>query len=155
MPRLVQAAAHNAEVNCAPLSVVTVAGMPKHATQLAMKASVHVLASMLRRGTASTHLVDLLMMVNRYTWPSEEAGRGGWERTHQVNVHMGKICVPSPGWLDEELPAACEFSSSGTAGSPGTWLSCPCPHLSDKTCRHHASGGTYAGVSHALNDVEY
>jgi hypothetical protein len=58
MPRLVQAPIHKAEVNCAPLSVVTVAGTPKRATQLAMKASVHVLASMLRRGTASIHLVD-------------------------------------------------------------------------------------------------
>jgi hypothetical protein len=77
MPRLVQAPVHKAEVNWAwaPLSVVTVAGTPKRATQLAMKASVHVLASMLRRGTASTHLVDLSMMVNRYTWPSEEASR--------------------------------------------------------------------------------
>jgi hypothetical protein len=37
---------------------VTVAGTPKRATQLAMKASVNVLASMLRRGTASIHLVD-------------------------------------------------------------------------------------------------
>ncbi len=27
-------------------------------------------------GKASTHLVDLSMAVNRYTWPSEEAARG-------------------------------------------------------------------------------
>ncbi len=33
----------------------TVAGTTKRATQLAMKASVHVLASILRRGTASTY----------------------------------------------------------------------------------------------------
>jgi hypothetical protein len=71
MPRLVQADDHRVEVNWAPLSVVTVTSMPKRATQLAMKASTHVLASMLRRGTASNHLVDLSMMVSRYTWPSE------------------------------------------------------------------------------------
>jgi hypothetical protein len=40
----VQVAVHNVEVSCAPLSVVTVVGMPKRATQLAMKASAHVLA---------------------------------------------------------------------------------------------------------------
>jgi hypothetical protein len=45
---LVQAAVHNGDMNCAPLSVVTVAGTPKRATQLAMKVSAHVLASMLR-----------------------------------------------------------------------------------------------------------
>jgi hypothetical protein len=43
---------------------------------MAMKASVHVLASMLRCGRASTHLVDLSMAVNRYRWLSEEAGEG-------------------------------------------------------------------------------
>ncbi len=75
MPWLVQAAVHSVEVNWAPLSVVTVGSSLKRATQLAMKASAHVLASMFRRGTASNHLVDLSMMVSRYTWPSEEAGR--------------------------------------------------------------------------------
>jgi len=39
---------HTAGVNWVPLSVMTVAGTPKHATQLAMRAFVHVLASMLR-----------------------------------------------------------------------------------------------------------
>jgi len=48
-----------------PLSVLTVANTPKRATHLAMKASAHVLASMLRKGTASNHLVDLSMMVSR------------------------------------------------------------------------------------------
>ena len=76
MPRLVQVEDHRVEVNCVPLSVVTVPGMPKRATQLEMKASAHMLASMFLRGTASNHLVDLSMMVNRYTWPSEEAVRG-------------------------------------------------------------------------------
>ncbi len=59
MPRLVQVEDHRAEVNCVPLSEVTVPGTPKRATQLEMKASTHVLASMFFRGTASNHLVDL------------------------------------------------------------------------------------------------
>jgi hypothetical protein len=76
MPRLVQVEDHRAEVNCVPLSVVTVPGTPKRATQLEMKASTHVLASIFFSGTASNHLDDLSMMVSRYTCPSEEAGRG-------------------------------------------------------------------------------
>ena len=76
MPRLMQVDDHRADVNCVPLSVVTVPGTPKRATQLEMKASTHVLASMFFRGTASNHLVDLSMIVSRYTCPSEEAGRG-------------------------------------------------------------------------------
>jgi len=48
-----------------PLSVVTVAGTPKRATQPEIKLSVHVLASMLHRGMASTHLVDLSTTVSR------------------------------------------------------------------------------------------
>jgi hypothetical protein len=127
MPRLVQAADHNAEVNCALLSIVTVAGMPKCASQLAMRVSVQVLAmaSMLRRGTASIHLVDLSMMVNRYTWPSEEAGRGPTGPRAR-----GKTWVRAQGWRGEELQAACGFSPSGTAGSLGTWLPCPCQLIS-------------------------
>jgi hypothetical protein len=54
----------------------TVAGPPKHATQFMMKASEQVLASKLGSGMASTHQVNLSMMDNRYTWPSEEVGRG-------------------------------------------------------------------------------
>jgi hypothetical protein len=63
--RLVQADDHRAEVNWVPLSMVTVSGTPKRATQLEMKASTHVLASMFLRRTASNHLVDLSMMVSR------------------------------------------------------------------------------------------
>ena len=55
MPRHVQLLDHKTEVNWVPLSVVTVAGTPKQATQLVMKASVHVLATMLRSGIASSH----------------------------------------------------------------------------------------------------
>jgi hypothetical protein len=69
MPRPVQVEDHRAEVNCVPLSVVTVPGTPKRATKLEMKASTHVLASIFFSGTASNHLVDLSMMVSRYTCP--------------------------------------------------------------------------------------
>jgi hypothetical protein len=57
MPRPVQVEDHRAEVNYVPLSVVTIPGTPKRATQLEMKASIHVLASMFFKGTASNHLV--------------------------------------------------------------------------------------------------
>jgi hypothetical protein len=75
---------HTAEEKCVPLSIVTVAVTSKHATQLSRKASVHMLASMLRSGAVSTLLVDLVMTVNRCTWPSEEAGRGHTK----VHMHM-------------------------------------------------------------------
>jgi hypothetical protein len=102
MPRLVKADNHRAEVNWVPLSMVTVSGTPKRATQLAMKASTHVLASMFLRGTASNHLVDLSMMVSRYTWPSEEAGRRPnkssctWEN---LRADTGMACTGAAGCL--------------------------------------------------------
>jgi hypothetical protein len=54
-----------AEVNCRPLSVVMFEGTPYLETHVEMSASTHVAVSMLRRGTASSHLVDLSMMVRR------------------------------------------------------------------------------------------
>jgi hypothetical protein len=151
MPRLVQAAAHNAEVNCAPLSVVTVAGTPKHATQLAMKASVHVLASMLRRRTASTHLVDLSMMVNRYTWPPEEAGRGPTRST----CTWEKCACRHRDGLMRSCRLLVNFPPLALLAVPAHGCHVPAHTFPDKTRRHHASGGTYARVSHALNGVEY
>jgi hypothetical protein len=65
----VQIEVHTSEV--CPVSVMTVAGTPKRATQL--RYGICARASMLRRGAASTHLVDLSIAVNRYTCPSEEA----------------------------------------------------------------------------------
>jgi hypothetical protein len=58
-----------------PISL-TVAVTAKQPTQLSRKVLVQMLASMLRSGTLSAHLVDLLMAVNRCKWRSEEAGRG-------------------------------------------------------------------------------
>jgi hypothetical protein len=65
-----------AEQNCVPLSVDTVAGTPNLDNQPEMKASVQVVASMLRSGTASTHLFVLSIMVRMYWNPSATVGRG-------------------------------------------------------------------------------
>ncbi len=64
MPNRLHLDVHKANVNCGPLSVVTMVGMPKPATRVA-KVSVYGLASMLQNGTAFTHLVNLSMAVNR------------------------------------------------------------------------------------------
>ncbi len=152
MPRLVQAPLHKAEVNWAPLSVVTTAGAPKYTTQLAMKWSVHVLASMLRRGTASTHQVDLSMMVKRYTWLSEEAG----------SVPTRSMCT----W--QNLPAGTGMTWRGAAGYCGpspvgplallVVLAHSCQILTNtlqhKACGHHAFGGTYARLGHPVNGMK-
>jgi hypothetical protein len=95
MPRLVQADDHRAEVNWVPLSMVTVSGTPKRATQLEVKASTQVLA-------ASNHLVDLSMMVSRYTCPSEEAGRGPTKSTctwENLRAGTGMACTGAVGCL--------------------------------------------------------
>ncbi len=140
MPWLVQEPVHKAEVNCAPLSDVTVAGTPKCAFQLVMKVSVHMLASMLCRGTASTYLVDLLMMVNRYTWPSEGlpgelvcGQRDGVERSCRLLVELSTLSlltVSAHGCQDLVHP------------------------LSHEMCSYYAVGGTYARVGHTVNGVE-
>jgi hypothetical protein len=48
----------------APLSIVTLAGMPKRATHEAIKVSLHVLASLYLIVTACTHLVDVSVAVS-------------------------------------------------------------------------------------------
>jgi len=143
MPRLMQADVHSVEVNWAPLSVVTVAGTPKRATQLAMTASTRVLASMLHRGTVLNHLVDLSMIVSRYMWPSEEAGRGTTRSTCTWENLRGGMGMASIG------AASCsEPSPSGTADNPGTWLPRLCPHPSTQNVQspcvwwHVCQGGT-------------
>ena len=56
---------HVPEVNWVPLSVVMRAGTPKRATHVVMKASSTVSTSILLKGTASGHRVDLSIMVSR------------------------------------------------------------------------------------------
>ena len=63
IPRQEQSCCHMADESCVPLSEVRVAGTPNLATQEDMKAAEHVLAAISFRGTASSHLVVLSMMV--------------------------------------------------------------------------------------------
>jgi hypothetical protein len=104
-----------------------------------MKASTHVLASMLRRGTASNHLVDLSMMVSRYTWPSEEAGRGPTRST----------CTGMACWLLVNLPplALLAINAHGCHVSAHAL-----PH---ETCSYHPPGSPYARVRHVVDGVEH
>jgi hypothetical protein len=53
---------HTWDVNCVPLSDVITAGTPNLATQAAMRVSAQV-AAISRTGVASSHLVDLSIMV--------------------------------------------------------------------------------------------
>jgi hypothetical protein len=64
------------DVNWVPLTIVTAHGTLKRATQLNMKASTHLQASMNFMGTAAVHFVDLSVMGSRYTYPSEDVHRG-------------------------------------------------------------------------------
>ena len=64
---------HNSDVNWAPLSVVTVSGIPKRATQLSMNACKTVSAVVSGIGTTSGHLVVRSTMVSRYLNPRSTA----------------------------------------------------------------------------------
>ncbi len=63
MPSFLQRMDQTWEVNCVPLSDVITAGMPNLATQAVMRVSAQVAAAMSRTGAASSHLVDLSIMV--------------------------------------------------------------------------------------------
>jgi hypothetical protein len=56
---------HNAEVNWAPLSEVKCAGTPKRNTHVVKKALAQSIAEIEAKGTTSTHLVALSIMVKR------------------------------------------------------------------------------------------
>ena len=51
-------------------------GTPNLPIQCLMRASLQAVMSMLVRGTASSILLALLMMVKRYWYPSLDTGRG-------------------------------------------------------------------------------
>jgi len=72
------------EVNCVPRSDVRRPGTPKQATQVAMKASAQVAASIPARGMASGQQLDRTTMVKRYFKPSAEVGK----RAHQVHMDV-------------------------------------------------------------------
>ncbi len=65
-PSCWQVAAQMEEVNWLPLSDVITTGRPNLATQLLMKAYTQVSVSMEAKGMASSHLLLLSMMVNRW-----------------------------------------------------------------------------------------
>jgi hypothetical protein len=65
MFRSLQRAAHTAEVNWGPLSLVIAAGSPNLWTQPENRAAAQSAAEVAETGTASGHLVVLSMMVNR------------------------------------------------------------------------------------------
>jgi hypothetical protein len=69
---LLQRAAHQADMNWAPLSDVMIAGTPKQAIQSANRALVQSAAVMEERGIASGHLAVLSITVKRYVWLWEE-----------------------------------------------------------------------------------
>jgi len=65
MPRREHKTAQSANINCLPWSVVIVAGTPYLESQVEMKESEQVAASMLHMGQASSQRVVLSTMVRR------------------------------------------------------------------------------------------
>ena len=75
MPNCLQRTSQTADVNCTPLSVVMAAGIPNLDIQLVTRASAQAVAIVGDRGTTSTHLVLLSIMVMTWVWPSKLAVR--------------------------------------------------------------------------------
>ena len=69
IPSKEQMADHKEEVNCAPLSLVMIAGTPNRAIHPWNKADAHSVAEIPWRGNASGQRVDLSTQVNRYLKP--------------------------------------------------------------------------------------
>jgi hypothetical protein len=63
MPSFLQRMDQTWEVNCVPLSDVITAGTPNLATQVVMRVFAQVAAAIFRTDVASSHLVDLSIMV--------------------------------------------------------------------------------------------
>jgi hypothetical protein len=70
-----QMADHKEDVNCAPRSLVMIAGTPKRDIQPWNIAEAHSAAEIPAKGITSGHLVDLSIQVKRYVKPCDE-GRG-------------------------------------------------------------------------------
>ena len=98
MPRRPSDLRHASEVNWAPLSVVTVAGIPNLATQVSRNACTTVLAVVSATGTASGHRVVLSTNVKRYLNP-----RSGGKRAHQVDVYVLKTRRRDGDWHNWRL----------------------------------------------------
>jgi hypothetical protein len=65
MPSLEHKLAQVEDINCVPLSEVTVSGTPNLETQAVTKASMQETASWFFMGTASIHLVERSITVKR------------------------------------------------------------------------------------------
>jgi hypothetical protein len=97
-----QKEAQIAKKNWAPLSVVTISGMPKRATHVVRNAPVQEAAEISFSGVASNHLVVRSMTVKIYSQPSSETGRGPTKSTWTwenllVGIGMGcseaRVCL--------------------------------------------------------------
>ena len=76
LPKLLVSLSHNSEQNWTPLSDVITSGTPNLAIQPWMKASATAAVVVLDRGMASSHLVDLSIIVRMWLRPFGERGRG-------------------------------------------------------------------------------
>ena len=78
IPNCLQSTSHTAEVNWTPLSIVMAASTLNLEIQLATRASAHAVAVVEVRGTISTHLVLLSIIVRHVycVWPSALVVRG-------------------------------------------------------------------------------
>ena len=75
MPNCLQRTSHTADVNWTPLYVLMAASTPNLDIQPATRASAQAVAIVEDRGTTSTHLVLLSIMVMTWVWPSKLAVR--------------------------------------------------------------------------------
>ena len=75
IPSKEQTAVHKEEVNCVPLSLVIIAGVPKREIHPWNMAEARSVAEIPARGKASGHQVDLSTQVNKYL-KACEGGRG-------------------------------------------------------------------------------
>jgi hypothetical protein len=74
--------------------------VPKRAIHPDTKFSAQVEASMFLKGMASTYLVDLSIIVIKYTCPSSEEGRGPTRFTctcSNLRTGVGKACKGAAG----------------------------------------------------------
>jgi len=105
MPKKAQVNVHMAAVTWVPLSVVTVAGTPKCATQLAMNAFEHMMASSLPISSASS---------TWFTCQRRSAGPCGPPKKQVTDppgpYACGRICILGPEWRGVELLAFPAYS---------------------------------------------
>ncbi len=113
MSRRLQVPNHKAEVNWAPLSIVTMTGMPKCANQLAMKASVHVLAPCCAEGQLPPTWL---------TCPSWSKDTHSHQRRLAEGLPgpraRGRTCVLAREWRGKELMLLVNFPPLAVLAAP-------------------------------------